>query len=83
MDDRKLDFVADFWEKQLDYEPESVDNIYSKDKKGITYATDDYFGFGSDFWLQSSTSEEVSTVGTSKSRAKRKRKNRKHNSNKN
>ena len=31
-----LDFSADFWEKRLDYEPENVDNIYSK--KGISYA---------------------------------------------
>lgn len=38
-----LDFSADFWERKLDLEPESVDNIYSK--KGISYAIDDYCGF--------------------------------------
>ena len=38
-----LDFSAEFWEQKLDYEPQNVDNIYSK--KGISYAIDDYCGF--------------------------------------
>jgi hypothetical protein len=38
-----LDFSAEFWEQKLDYEPQNVDNIYSK--KGISYAIDDYRGF--------------------------------------
>jgi hypothetical protein len=38
-----LDFSAEFWEQKLDYEPQNVDNIYSK--KGLSYAIDDYCGF--------------------------------------
>lgn len=40
-----LDFSADFWEQKLDYEPQNVDNIYSKETKGLSYAIDDYCGF--------------------------------------
>ena len=66
-----LDFSADFWEKRLDYEPESVDNIYSK--KGISYAIDDYCGFDPVAeWMQTSPEEEgqLPAVRASKGRGK-------------
>jgi hypothetical protein len=72
-----LDFSADFWEKRLDYEPESVDNIYSKETKGLSYAIDDYCGFDPvSEWVQTSTEEEgrLPAVGTSKGRSKRRTK---------
>ena len=54
-----LDFSADFWEKRLDYEPESVDNIYSQEEKGLSYATDDYRGFNPVVqWMQALEQEE-------------------------
>ena len=66
-----LDFSADFWEKRLDYEPQDVDNIYSKG--GLSYAIDDYCGFDPvSQWLQTSSEEEgqLSTTRASKSRGK-------------
>lgn len=70
-----LDFSADFWEKRLDYEPQDVDNIYSKG--GISYAIDDYCGFDPvSEWLQTSSEEEGrlpatrAAKGRSKGRAK-------------
>jgi len=66
-----LDFSADFWEKRLDYEPENVDNIYSK--KGISYAIDDYCGFDPvSQWVQTSPEEEgqLPAVRASKGRGK-------------
>lgn len=72
-----LDFSADFWEKRLDYEPESVDNIYSKETKGLSYAIDDYCGFDPvSEWVQTSTEKEgqLPAVGTSKGRSKRRAK---------
>ena len=66
-----LDFSADFWEKRLDYEPESVDNIYSK--KGISYAIDDYCGFDPVAqWVQTPPEEEgqLPAVRASKGRGK-------------
>lgn len=66
-----LDFSADFWEKRLDYEPQNVDNIYSK--KGISYAIDDYCGFDPvSEWVQTSPEEtgQLPAVGASKGRRK-------------
>jgi hypothetical protein len=66
-----LDFSADFWEKRLDYEPENVDNIYSK--KGISYAIDDYCGFDPvSQWVQTPPEEEgqLPAARTSKGRGK-------------
>ena len=66
-----LDFSADFWEKRLDYEPENVDNIYSK--KGISYAIDDYCGFDPvSQWVQTPPEEDrqLPAVRTSKGRGK-------------
>ena len=66
-----LDFSADFWEKRLDYEPQDVDNIYSK--KGISYAIDDYCGFDPiSEWVQTPPEEErrLPATGTSKGRGK-------------
>ena len=60
-----LDFSADFWEKKLDYEPQNVDNIYSK--KGISYAIDDYCGFDPVVeWMQT-PSEEGKAIPASSS----------------
>ena len=66
-----LDFSADFWEKRLDYEPENVDNIYSK--KGISYAIDDYCGFDPVAqWVQTPPEEDrqLPAVRASKGRGK-------------
>lgn len=66
-----LDFSADFWEKRLDYEPENVDNIYSK--KGISYAIDDYCGFDTvSQWVQTPPEEDrqLPAVRASKGRGK-------------
>jgi len=66
-----LDFSADFWEKRLDYEPQNVDNIYSK--KGISYAIDDYCGFDPvSQWMQT-PSEEGEAIPASSSAKGRKR----------
>ena len=68
-----LDFSADFWEKRLDYEAESVDNIYSKETKGLSYAIDDYCGFDPVAqWVQTSPEKEghLPAVGTPKGRRK-------------
>ena len=66
-----LDFSADFWEKRLDYEPQNVDNIYSK--KGISYAIDDYCGFDPvSQWMQT-PSEEGEAIPASSSTKGRKR----------
>lgn len=55
-----LDFHADFWERKLDFEPQNVDNIYGQDKKGVTYAIDDYRGFDPvSVWMQSSPENET------------------------
>ena len=74
-----LDFSADFWEKRLDYEAESVDNIYSKETKGLSYAIDDTCGFDPvSEWEQTSPEEEGqlpavrATKGRGKGRAKAK-----------
>ena len=62
-----LDFSADFWEKRLDYEPQDVDNIYSK--KGISYAIDDYCGFDPVVqWMQASEQEKGASSPTSPNR---------------
>ena len=77
-----LDFSADFWEKRLDYEPQNVDNIYSK--KGISYAIDDYCGFDPvSQWMQAPSEEEgaSSPSSTDHKRANKRRakaKSRKH-----
>lgn len=68
-----LDFSADFWEKRLDYEAESVDNIYSKETKGLSYAIDDYCGFDPvSEWVQTSPEEDrqLPAVGAAKGRRK-------------
>lgn len=82
--DEVLDFFADFWEKRLDYEPESVDNIYSQEQKGLSYATDDYRGFDPVMqWMQAPPEEEGAS-GSSSTNHKRgnkrraKAKSRKH-----
>ena len=67
-----LDFSADFWEKRLDYDPQDVDNIYSK--KGISYAIDDYCGFDPvSVWVQtpSEEGEALPSSGSAKSRKRR------------
>lgn len=70
-----LDFSADFWERKLDLEPESVDNIYSK--KGISYAIDDYCGFDPVAqWMQTPPEEtgQLPDSGTTEGRGKRRAK---------
>lgn len=62
-----LDFFADFWEKRLDYEPESVDNIYSQEQKGLSYATDDYRGFDPVMQWMQTPSEEGKAIPASSS----------------
>ena len=66
-----LDFSADFWEKRLDYEPQNVDNIYSK--KGLSYAIDDYCGFDPvSEWVQAPSQEDrASSSGSAKGRKRR------------
>lgn len=67
-----LDFSADFWEKRLDYEAESVDNIYSKETKGLSYAIDDYCGFDPvSEWMQTSPEEERTSGAGSPHRQRR------------
>ena len=63
-----LDFSAEFWEQKLDYEPQNVDNIYSK--KGISYAIDDYCGFDPVVqWMQTlpEAGNPISCSGSSQS----------------
>lgn len=70
-----LDFSAEFWEQKLDYEPQNVDNIYSK--KGISYAIDDYCGFDPVVqWMQTlpEAGSPISCSGSSQS-GKRRSKN--------
>jgi hypothetical protein len=67
-----LDFSAEFWEQKLDYEPQNVDNIYSK--KGISYAIDDYCGFDPVVqWMQTlpEAGNPISCSGSSQSGKRR------------
>jgi hypothetical protein len=80
-----LDFSADFWEKRLDTEPDSADNIYSQEQKGLSYASDDFRGFDPvSVWMQTPSDEtgEVSHSSAPNRRAKgrAKAKNCKHHS---
>ena len=64
-----LDFSADFWEKRLDYEPQDVDNIYSQEQKGLSYAIDDYCGFDPVVqWMQTPEQEKGTSSPTSPNR---------------
>lgn len=70
-----LDFSADFWEKRLDYEPQNVDNIYSK--KGISYAIDDYCGFDPVVeWMQTPSEEDGASPSSPAKSGKRRGKGR-------
>jgi hypothetical protein len=67
-----LDFSAEFWEQKLDYEPQNVDNIYSK--KGLSYAIDDYCGFDPVMqWMQTlpEAGSPISCSGSPKSGKRR------------
>lgn len=67
-----LDFSADFWEKRLDYEPQNVDNIYSK--KGISYAIDDYCGFDPVVeWMQTPSEEGEAIPASSSAKSGKRR----------
>lgn len=67
-----LDFSADFWEKRLDYEPQNVDNIYSK--KGISYAIDDYCGFDPvSQWMQTPSEEGEAIPASSPAKSGKRR----------
>ena len=69
-----LDFSADFWEQKLDYEPQNVDNIYSKETKGLSYAIDDYCGFDPVMqWMQAlpEAGSPISCSGSSQSGKRR------------
>jgi hypothetical protein len=69
-----LDFSADFWEQKLDYEPQNVDTIYSKETKGLSYAIDDYCGFDPVLqWMQTlpEAGNPISCSGSSQSGKRR------------